>query len=56
MSKFVESDENITLAQQTENDIGGPIILINRFSVNPKDTDQFIKAWTADAAAFRQQP
>jgi quinol monooxygenase YgiN len=56
MAKFVESDERVTLAQQTENDIGGPVILINRFSVNPKDADQFIEAWTDDAAAFKRQP
>src|SRR5215204_3853628 len=41
MAKFVESDEHVTLAQQTENDIGGPIILINRFSVNHEDADDF---------------
>src|SRR5918995_666848 len=46
MAKFVESDEHVTLAQQTQNDIGGPIILINRFSVNPEDADQFIKTCT----------
>jgi hypothetical protein len=55
MAKFVESGEHVTLAQQTENGIGGPIILINRFSVNPEDADQFIEAWAADAAAFKQQ-
>src|SRR5215207_7118289 len=56
MAKFVESDEHVTLAQQIENDIGGPIILINRFSVNPEDADQFVEAWAADATAFKQQP
>jgi quinol monooxygenase YgiN len=56
MAKFVESDEHVTLAQQTEDDIGGPIILINRFSVDAKDADKFIEAWAADAAAFKQQP
>jgi quinol monooxygenase YgiN len=56
MAKFVESDEHVTLSQQTENNVGGPIILMNRFSVSPDDADQFIKAWTADAASFKQQP
>lgn len=56
MAKFVESDEHVTLTQQTESDIGGPIVLINRFSVNPENADQFIEAWAADAAAFKQQP
>jgi hypothetical protein len=56
MAKFIESDEHITLSRQIEDNIGGPIILINRFSVNPQDADQFIKAWAADAAIFKQQP
>jgi len=56
MAKFVESDDHVTLAQQTENDNGGPIILINRFSVNPEDADHFIKTWAAGAAAFKKQP
>jgi quinol monooxygenase YgiN len=56
MAKFIESDEHVTLSQQIEDNIGGPIILINRFSVNPQDADQFIKAWAADAAIFKQQP
>jgi quinol monooxygenase YgiN len=56
MAKFIESDEHVTLSRQIEDNIGGPIILINRFSVNPQDADQFIKAWAADAAIFKQQP
>jgi quinol monooxygenase YgiN len=56
MAKFIESDEHVTLSQQIEDNIGGPIILSNRFSVNPQDADQFIKAWAADAAIFKQQP
>jgi quinol monooxygenase YgiN len=56
MAKFIESDEHVTLSQQIEDNIGGPIILINRFSVNPQDADQFIIAWAADAAIFKQQP
>jgi quinol monooxygenase YgiN len=56
MAKFIESDEQVTLKQQIESDTEGPIILINRFSVDPADGDQFIKTWSADAAAFKQQP
>jgi quinol monooxygenase YgiN len=34
----------------------GPVILINKFSVNPKDLDQFLKAWAAEAGKFKEQP
>jgi hypothetical protein len=51
MAKFIESDEHITLSRQIEDNIGGPIILIN-----PQDADQFIKAWAADAAILKKQP
>jgi hypothetical protein len=56
MAKFAEMDEQVTFSKQMEEDIGGPVILINKFAVNPKDVDQFVKAWTADASIFKQQP
>jgi hypothetical protein len=52
VAKFIESDEHVTLSQQIEDNIAGPIILINRFSVNPQDAEQFINAWAADAAIY----
>jgi Antibiotic biosynthesis monooxygenase len=55
MSKFVEMDEKVTLSAQMEENIG-PVILINKFNVNPEDVDQFLRKWTADAAIFKQQP
>jgi heme-degrading monooxygenase HmoA len=48
-------DENVTLSAQMEENVG-PVILINKFNVKPEDTDQLLKAWTADAAYFKQQP
>jgi hypothetical protein len=40
MAKLVETDEHVTFARQMEKqDISGPIILINRFAVNPEDVD-----------------
>jgi Antibiotic biosynthesis monooxygenase len=59
MLKMVEMDENVTLAEQLEEeqkDSGRPIILINKFNVKPKDVDQMLKAWTADAAYLKQKP
>ena len=52
-------DENVTLAEQLEEeqkDSGRPIILINKFNVKPKDVDQLLKAWAADAAYLKQKP
>jgi heme-degrading monooxygenase HmoA len=59
MLKMVEMDENVTLAEQLEEeqkDSGRPIILINKFNVKPKDVDQLLKAWAADAAYLKQKP
>jgi quinol monooxygenase YgiN len=56
MAKFAEMDEQVTFSKQMEEDIGGPVILINKFAVNPEDVDQLLKAWTADASIFKQQP
>ncbi|MGH9913174.1 MAG: antibiotic biosynthesis monooxygenase family protein [Nitrososphaeraceae archaeon] len=33
-----------------------PVILINEINVNPKDIDQFLKAWTKNAAIMKEQP
>jgi hypothetical protein len=45
MAKLIEMDEHVTLARQMEEeDISGPIILFNRFTVNPEDVDGFLKA------------
>ena len=49
MAKFVEMDEQVTLSKQMEDDVGGSVILINKFTVKAEDVDQFLKAWTDDA-------
>jgi hypothetical protein len=54
MAKFAEMDEQVTFSKQMEEDIDGPVILINKFAVNPEDVDRFLKAWTADARIFKQ--
>jgi|SoiMethySBSTD1v2_1073268.scaffolds.fasta_scaffold2701687_2 antibiotic biosynthesis monooxygenase len=57
MLKPIEMDENVTLAVQLEEEEGGrPVILINKFNVKPKDLDQLLNAWTADAAYLKQKP
>jgi hypothetical protein len=43
MAKFVEMDEQVTLSKQMEDDVGGSVILLNKFTVNAEDVDQFLK-------------
>ncbi len=56
MLKMVEMDENVTLAAQLEENSGRPVILINKFNVQPEDADQLLKAWAADGAYLKQKP
>jgi quinol monooxygenase YgiN len=55
MAKFVEMDEQVTLSKQMEEETG-PIVFMNKFSMNPDDVDEFLKRWAADAAVFKKQP
>jgi quinol monooxygenase YgiN len=55
MAKLVEMDERVGIFTQMEEDVG-PVILINKFSVDPKEFDQFLKGYTADSEEFKQLP
>ena len=55
MAKLVEMDEHVSIFAQMEEDVG-PVILINKFSVKPKEFDQFMKGWATEAEKFKQQP
>ena len=55
MAKVVETDEQVKLSEQLDEDVG-PVILINKFNVKPEEADQFLKAWEKDAAYFKSQP
>jgi len=55
MAIFVEMDERVGIFAQMEED-AGPVILINKFSVNPEEFDQFLKGWATEAKKFKQQP
>jgi heme-degrading monooxygenase HmoA len=52
---FVEMDDKVTLIEQAEHDVGR-VILINKFNVKSEEAEQFLKAWTADASFFKNQP
>ena len=55
MAKVVEMDEKIKFKDQTEEKIGGPVILINKFNVQPDKVEQFLKDWAEDATGFKRQ-
>ena len=55
MVQFVEMDAAVTLMAQLE-DTGGPVVLINRFNVDPGQVDDLIAAWAADAAVMQHLP
>src|ERR1051325_4717608 len=55
MATLVEMDSRVTIFQQME-DVGGPVVLINKFEVGPDDIDRFLIAWSADAAIMKRQP
>lgn len=55
MVKFGEIDKYVTFKRQLEEDIG-PFVLINSYSVDPKEVDEFLKAFAAVSDAFKHQP
>ena len=48
-------DEKVKLSTQIDSH-AGPVILINKFNVEPDDVDQFLKQWAADSAIMKRQP
>jgi quinol monooxygenase YgiN len=54
--KIVEMDEKVTLNTQLEGDVGGAVILLNKFSVQPDDVDEFLKVFEATTKVMKQQP
>jgi heme-degrading monooxygenase HmoA len=55
MVSRVEMDERVTIGGQL-GDTGGPVILINKFTVRPEEADQLLAAWANDAKWMKQQP
>jgi quinol monooxygenase YgiN len=55
MAKVVEMDDYVKFSSQLEQDVG-PIVFVNKFTVNPEEVDEFLKAWEADATYFKSQP
>lgn len=55
MVSFRELDANVSLAEQMQEE-DGPIVLINVFTVDPKDEGALLKAWSHDADFMKAQP
>ncbi|MBV9667541.1 MAG: antibiotic biosynthesis monooxygenase [Nitrososphaeraceae archaeon] len=55
MIKLIEMDERVKYSKQMEEN-DAPVILVNKFNVNPEEVDQFLKAWAADAEIMKRQP
>ena len=60
MVKIVDMDEKVTLSTQLEGDVdgggGGAVILLNKFTVQPDDVDEFLKIFQATTKVMKQQP
>lgn len=54
MVKVVEMDDSVSIFSQMNEDVG-PVILINKFDVNPSESDEFVKAWAEEAENFKGQ-
>ena len=55
MVKIVETDERITLEKQLDEDVG-PIIVMNKFNVDPQEIDEFLHVFAKTTEVFKQQP
>ncbi len=55
MVKIVETDERIALEKQSDEDVG-PVIVMNRFNVDPQEIDEFLQVFTKTTETFKQQP
>jgi len=55
MVKIVETDENVTISTQLEEDAGA-VILMNKFNVGHDEVEEFLKVFAETTRYFKQQP
>jgi heme-degrading monooxygenase HmoA len=55
MVRIVEMDERVTLEKQLDEDVG-PIVVMNKFNVDPQEVDEFLKIFAKTTETFKQQP
>ncbi|SDR55065.1 Heme-degrading monooxygenase HmoA [Rhizobiales bacterium GAS191] len=53
--RMIEMDKTVGIRDQL-GDSGGPVILVNSFTVEAGETEQLMAAWAEDAAYFQRQP
>lgn len=58
MVKIVDMDKKVTLSTQLEGDVDGDgaVILLDKFTVQPEDVDEFLKVFQATTKVMKQQP
>jgi heme-degrading monooxygenase HmoA len=55
MVQLVEMDSLVSLADQMQTN-GGPVVLINKFTVAETEAARLLEAWRTDAVHFKAQP
>jgi quinol monooxygenase YgiN len=55
MPTFVEMDDRTPISAQMRQECG-PVTLINEFTVESQDAEQFLRQWAKDAAIMKRQP
>ena len=53
--KLIEMDEQVKFFEQMNEEVG-PIMMINKFNVEPEQSDEFLKAFAATAEFMKKQP
>lgn len=54
--RFEDMDGTTPLMKQLAEPHGGPVVLVNKFTVAREDREALVAAWADDAAFFKQQP
>jgi heme-degrading monooxygenase HmoA len=55
MVEIVEMDKRITLEKQLDEDVG-PIVVMNKFNVDPQEVDEFLQVFAKTTETFKRQP
>jgi len=55
MIKIEEMSKTITFFEQMEQECG-PVVIINRITVNPEETDELLRVWATDIEIMKGQP
>ena len=56
MPKLKELNDIVSLQDQLQTNEDGSIVLINVFTIDPKDEEALLAAWSHDASFMKEQP